>query len=62
MPWGEKGRAPDRGVTEEKEQSGEEGGAWEESCHARTTEEVPRGQRRGLRGRGRINGPWDAVI
>ena len=48
--------------TKEREQSGEEGGAREGSCHPRTTGEVPRGQRRGLRGKGKMNGPWDAVI
>ena len=44
-----------------EEQSGEERGAREESRHPRTTGEADSGQGRGLRGKGRMSGFWDAV-
>ena len=45
-----------------EEQSREEQGAWEESHHPRTTGEADGRRGRGLSGKGRMSGSWDAVI
>ena len=62
MPRSAKRRTPKRARHQGEEQSGEERRAREESRHPRTPGEADSGQRRGLRGKGRVSGTWDAVI